>query len=171
MKVVKFDSEQSSYEITYAAHHVDCEQEVTPLLSGYRLILLYNFVWVGPFKPPTLDGIEICEEKLSGLLKQMIDDDQKDVFGWALEKNYNFTQTDMSILEGEDKVVASALKNANEQLKENHCFTFYFVEMKREINEYGIMDTRFSQSEWFNGTLLLLLSTWSMEFGNKFHIV
>ena len=96
--VVQFDNEQSQYEIIYAAHHIDFKQEVTPMLSGTRLVFLYNFLWVGASKPPSLDRVKICEDQLSGLFQQMIDGNQKDVCASALQRDYNFTPEHVSIL-------------------------------------------------------------------------
>ena len=44
-KTVEFDNERSPDEIIYAEHYSDCEHEITLLLSGHRLALIYNLVW------------------------------------------------------------------------------------------------------------------------------
>ena len=39
---ITFTGTASGYELSYAAFYADCQHEVRPLKSGYRLCLTYN---------------------------------------------------------------------------------------------------------------------------------
>lgn len=86
-KTVEFDNNRSPYEVVYAAHYSDCEHEITPLESGYRLALIYNLVWTGDVEGPSLVASAREESILTSLLKQH-EVEKKGVFGWALEHRY-----------------------------------------------------------------------------------
>jgi hypothetical protein len=43
-KLVRFDGASDNYEIYYAAFYADCEHEIKPLISGYRICLVYNLI-------------------------------------------------------------------------------------------------------------------------------
>ena len=71
-KIVKFDRNESRYEMVYAAHYADCQHEVTPLTSGYRLALVYNLTWTVPNKPPpSMQNSERMIKTLSALLQKV----------------------------------------------------------------------------------------------------
>lgn len=44
-KTVKFDCKNSKYEIIYGAFYSECKYELSPLESGYRLVLVYKLTW------------------------------------------------------------------------------------------------------------------------------
>ena len=150
---VKFGSERSPYEIIYTAYCTDCEHEVTPLLSGYRLVLVYNLVWCGPSVSPSLAGNYKNKEELIRLLQKLLETGRHDLFGWAFQNNYDNT-FDIADLIGEDGNVASALLCANENLDLDNCFTFYIAEIQRKTTEYGTLNKLAHESNWFNGRFL-----------------
>jgi len=43
-KIISFDRCCDNYEIPYAAFYADCDHEITPLVSGYRVCLAYNLI-------------------------------------------------------------------------------------------------------------------------------
>ena len=135
---VDFDNNRAPHEVVYAAHYADCEHEITPLISGYRLALIYNLVWTATSDPPSLEAHLRNEKVLMSLLKQ-IDAERKGVFGWALEHKYsnNSLEQGVKALKGTDRFVGLALKNANALLDKQSRFTFYIAEIEREVEENG----------------------------------
>ena len=71
-KTVQLDRPESRFEMLYAAHYTDCEHEVTPLESGYRLALVYNLVWTATSEAPSVGQDEQTILKLSSLLKEVL---------------------------------------------------------------------------------------------------
>ena len=45
MKEIKFDQVGAEYELFYSAFYSKCKYEMTPLESGYRLVLEYKLEW------------------------------------------------------------------------------------------------------------------------------
>ena len=68
---VDFGCDDAEFSTLYAAHYADCEHEVTPLIEGYRLALIYNLVWTAPSEPPSLKQSAKMIQKLSTLLKEV----------------------------------------------------------------------------------------------------
>ncbi len=50
-EVVDFAGKEGRFQVQYAAFYADCEHEVKPLRSGYRLCLVYNLVLAKSQKP------------------------------------------------------------------------------------------------------------------------
>ena len=123
--------------MVYAAHYSDCEHEVTPLTSGYRLALIYSLVWTGETQRPSLDSNARNEKVLESLLKQH-ETNKKGIFGWDLEHMYSeeALKKGVAALKGTDRFVGQALHNANGNLEEKLKFTFYVAEIERTIDEY-----------------------------------
>ena len=70
-KMIELDQEKSKYEMLYVAHYADCEHEVLPLESGYRMALVYNLIWTGSAKLPSFDKNNEIIEELSILLSEV----------------------------------------------------------------------------------------------------
>ena len=52
-KIFDFDRE-SNFKFYCAAFYADCEHEVLPVISGYRFNLVYNVIYNGPGKVPSI---------------------------------------------------------------------------------------------------------------------
>ena len=98
-KMIELDQDKSKYEMLYVAHYADCEHEVLPLESGYRLALVYNLIWTGSTKLPSFDKNNEIIEELSILLSEVsffiISADKKFIFHTfayikIFSKNYIF---------------------------------------------------------------------------------
>ena len=51
--LVKMSQEGSSTSCLIAAHYSDCEHEITPVLTGYRMALVYSLCWGGAGQAPS----------------------------------------------------------------------------------------------------------------------
>ena len=69
-EVAGFASGADAYAIHYAAFYADCEHEIKPLTSGYRICLVYNLVQEKRGKPIQLESIETFANRLAGLFKK-----------------------------------------------------------------------------------------------------
>jgi hypothetical protein len=77
-EVVSFVPGSDDYKITYAAFYADCDHEIKPVISGYRICLVYNLVQQKPGKKVQLTSIETHAERLAGILtKHQQRDDTK----------------------------------------------------------------------------------------------
>ena len=66
-EVASFSQSSSEYKINFAAFYADCDHEVKPLLSGYRVCLVYNLIQqkAGKIQPTS---VETHAEKLAEIL-------------------------------------------------------------------------------------------------------
>jgi hypothetical protein len=71
-EVAGFAPGSDEYAIHYAAFYADCEHEIKPLTSGYRICLVYNLVQEKPGKTIQLESIETHAAKLAGLIKKQL---------------------------------------------------------------------------------------------------
>lgn len=70
-KIISFDTSCSdNYEIPYTAFYADCDHEIRPLTSGYRVCLVYNLVQLKPGRKIQLEPLEKHVAKLSEILKE-----------------------------------------------------------------------------------------------------
>jgi hypothetical protein len=114
-KRADFSAAASNYRIPFAAFYADCEHEIKPLESGYRICLVYNLLQTSDkraLQPPRLSGSFV---RLYGLLEEL-----KKGFGpgpIAVLLGHQYTPANFSIseLKGHDRPRAQALLSAAEQ--------------------------------------------------------
>jgi 2OG-Fe(II) oxygenase superfamily len=122
--LVRLDGQESvidfskvpSYEIPYTAFFADCEHEIRPVTSGYRLCLTYNLVQIG--SPRAVPGATFPEqiEDMTALFKQHFNDFE-DSYPKAILLDHQYTPTNFSIdiLKLHDKPRAEAIIEAAEK--------------------------------------------------------
>jgi hypothetical protein len=69
-KIINFDNYSDNYEIPYTAFYSDCDHEIRPLTSGYRVCLVYNLLQLKPGNKIQLESLQQHVAKLSELLKE-----------------------------------------------------------------------------------------------------
>jgi hypothetical protein len=66
---VDFSDTTSQYNIPYTAFYADCEHEIKPITSGYRVCLVYNLVQTKGKEKIQLDSLEEHIKTLASILK------------------------------------------------------------------------------------------------------
>ena len=103
-------------EVGFAAFYADCEHEVRPVLSGYRVCLIFNLVLAkhqrdGDLQPP--DDRPFVEKAANALRSWMSrGDDAPAKVAWLLDHKYTASGLSFSGLKGRDAVVAKVLLEA-----------------------------------------------------------
>lgn len=64
-EVIDFAEASGDYKINYAAFYADCDHEIKPLTSGYRICLVYNLVQQKSGKKIQLTSVETYAEHLA----------------------------------------------------------------------------------------------------------
>ncbi len=114
---ITFDEAASGYGLCYAAFYADCEHEILPIQSGYRLCLTYNLVLATGGRKKNLlapchSGVaEALEEALGAF--ETSEDMSKMVV--VLEHQYTRHGLTLDALKGVDRARAEALFLAAEQ--------------------------------------------------------
>jgi len=129
---VKFDTQRAAHEIVYAAFYNECTHELTPLVSGHRLVLVYNLIWTPVTIPPSVHVNQETGVEIVSLLNQ-IEAGKAGVFGWALEHVYDedTLASGMNGLKGRDLLVACVLNYANQQMYLHDRFEFFIARLQR----------------------------------------
>ena len=68
-ETIDFSSHADQYKIPFAAFYADCEHEIRPITSGYRVCLVYNLVQEKGQEKIELHQSGVFTEKLSAILK------------------------------------------------------------------------------------------------------
>ena len=114
---IQFAGATSGYELSYAAFYADCQHEVRPLRSGYRLCLTYNVTLA---KSRSKKGISAPSYGAAATaISKLLDDWRKheDRQKIAVILDHRYTQNGLSVdtLKGIDRARAEVLFEAAEQ--------------------------------------------------------
>ncbi len=95
-------------EIGFAAFYADCVHEVRPVISGSRLILVYNLRFLGKRTPVKAPNYRAVEAQVADLLRGWTDaKDEPDKLIVPLEHAYTPAELSFDALKGADAGVAS----------------------------------------------------------------
>ncbi|RYD80168.1 MAG: 2OG-Fe(II) oxygenase, partial [Verrucomicrobiaceae bacterium] len=111
-------------EVRFAAFYADCEHEVLPITSGYRVCLIYNLVATKagnatPIIPPDARDVVPAAVKLVSRWASSNSDPQKLVY--LLDHHYTQATLSFSSLKGRDANLAQVLKDAAKDAG-CHCY-------------------------------------------------
>ncbi len=112
---IGFSQDAASYRIPYAAFYADCEHEVKPLQSGYRICLVYNLLQTDnqtPVNSPRLSG-PVAET--ADLLRAMEPDFGPSPKAILLGHQYTPANFSLAGLKGQDRARAAVLMEAAEK--------------------------------------------------------
>ena len=73
-EIADFSEDSGDYKIDYAAFYADCDHEVKPLTSGYRICLVYNLIQQKSGDKIRLTSLESYVEKLTEIFREQDDD-------------------------------------------------------------------------------------------------
>jgi hypothetical protein len=174
---VKFDLRpEDPSEIGFAAFYADCVHEVRPVMSGHRLVLVYNLRFLGKRRPLQAPDYRTVEAQVTDQLRGWVDaEDEPDKLIVPLEHAYTPAELSFDVLKGADAGVASVLiKAAAEADCDLHLalvsieesgsaeHTGYYRRGRRD--RYDEADEEFEVSEVFDRSLIL--STWRRPDGD-----
>lgn len=164
-------------EIGFAALYADCVHEVRPVLSGHRLILVYNLRFVGKRRALRAPDYRAVEAKVADLLRGWADaDDEPDKLIVPLEHAYTPAELSFDVLKGADAGVAAVLIKAAEEADCDLHLALASIEesgsadhtgryRRGRWNRYGQEDEDFEVSEIFDRSLSL--SEWRRPDGGS----
>ena len=122
IETISMPGAASGLEIDYAAFYADCEHEVKPIKSGYRLCLTYNLV-LTKSRTSTAIGAPDFQQATHELANQIVkwsgnpNTPGSDLTKVAILLQHSYTESSLSIenLKGVDQTRAEALFDAAEQ--------------------------------------------------------
>ena len=115
---IPFTGAASGYELSYVAFYADCQHEVRPLQSGYRLCLTYNLTLA---KSRSKKGISApsysaAASALSALLDDWREAEDKDKIAITLDHRYTQDGLSLDKLKGVDRARAEVLFETTQQV-------------------------------------------------------
>ena len=113
-----FDGPVGCSNFHYAAFYADCQHEIKPVTSGYRLCLVYNLVYRGSGKCP----VPACNEEIVSTLVSSMREWDKDVeappiMAYFLEHQYCKKSLSFQSLKNKDRAVADILTLAKQEVE------------------------------------------------------
>jgi hypothetical protein len=101
-------------EIGFAAFYADCVHEVRPVITGYRLVLVYNLRFLAKRRPLRAPDYRAIEAQVADLLRSWADaEDEPDKLIVPMEHAYTPAELSFDVLKGADAGVASVLIKAS----------------------------------------------------------
>jgi len=114
---IAYTGAASGFELSYAAFYADCEHEVRPVRSGYRLCLVYNLTLAksrgkrGITAPTSRSAIAA----IAGILQGGPEDEAQEKLAVTLDHRYTQDGLTLDNLKGVDRTRAEVLFEAAEQ--------------------------------------------------------
>ncbi|MGE3806546.1 MAG: 2OG-Fe(II) oxygenase [Gemmataceae bacterium] len=115
---IDFGGKKAEFETQYAAFYADCEHEITPVKSGYRIALAYNLAIAGKKQPPAPRNSSALE-RTAELLKELFADAALNKIAVPLKHQY--TEIGLDELKGTDRARSDILLRGAELL-DYQCF-------------------------------------------------
>lgn len=114
-EIVDFSEATANFKMPYVAFYADCEHEIKPLTSGYRICLVYNLVQMKAAETIKLQPLEEYVTKISGILTKYSDEEDNFMRIILLGHQYTPENFSMESLKLNDRGKAEALLRAADQ--------------------------------------------------------
>ena len=113
---IRFDSPENRFNLQYAAFYSDCEHEVKPVESGYRLCLVYNLVLTGNGRAAVqAPNFGQQADRLTSLIQKWKASKASHSLAIALTYEYSKDGLSPENLKGEDQSRAAVIRSAAEK--------------------------------------------------------
>ncbi|ORZ30871.1 hypothetical protein BCR44DRAFT_1288400 [Catenaria anguillulae PL171] len=127
----------SAFRSHFAVHYADAEHELKPVVSGYRLALVYSVCWPRGQDHVDLQVAHQCAADIATHLADIAE--QEAVFHYFMDHHYttaSIAALGLKALKGADRDRVRMLQAANAHLPQDQRFTFYLLHGKRFVS-YG----------------------------------
>ena len=147
-QIIDFSEPVNEYKIPFAAFYADCEHEIKPLTSGYRVCLVYNLV-----QTQGLSTIHVHESQdaIADLTTLLQEADIQNPFAVLLGHQYTPTNFSMDALKHHDRPRAEALLEAAEKAgfyaKLGLITCYQMGDLEPSSNSYGRRKRRYYDDE------------------------
>jgi hypothetical protein len=104
---------ESAHSAYFIAFYCDCEHEILPIRSGYRLCLVYNLIWRGSKEQaPTPPGFETSVKSAISILQRwQADPSARSNLCYVLDHQYTEAELSFERLKTRDRIVANLLRS------------------------------------------------------------
>ena len=135
---IDFGGGDAQFQVQYAAFYADCQHEVLPVTSGYRICLVYNLAIAGK-KQPSAPASSGAVQAVAELLPQLFADKSRDKLAIPLKHQYTQAALDPAELKGADRARVDVLVRAAERL-DYQVFLALMTHHQSGSVDYGSID-------------------------------
>jgi hypothetical protein len=138
-KQIDFGGKDSEYQARYVAFYADCQHEVTPVKSGYRVCLVYNLARAGKKQPAAPHHAEAVAEAAQLLKKLFSASEPLNKLAIPFTHQYTEAGLDPKQLKGADGAHAEVLIRAAQSL-DYECYFALLMLHQEGIPDYGTIE-------------------------------
>jgi len=151
---IAYTGAASGYELSYAAFYADCEHEVRPVRSGYRLCLVYNLTLtkIQRKKGITAPTSGSAIAAIAKILRDGREDEARQKLAVTLDHRYTQDGLTLDKLKGVDRARAEVLFEAAEQAGwvAHLALVTLWQSGSAEGDEYEYSRYRSGRRRWYN---------------------
>ncbi|WP_397569163.1 2OG-Fe(II) oxygenase [Schlesneria sp. T3-172] len=140
-ETIDFGGTASEFQTRFAAFYADCQHEVTPVTSGFRICLVYNLSLSGrrqPSAPRNQPLVQQARQELENLFENASNPMEKICI--PLRHQYTEANLDPRQLKGEDRTRFDVLRQAAESLG-YPCYLALLTHWQSGEADYDSLDT------------------------------
>ena len=115
-KEIDFDTKAGAFNIQYAAFYTDCQHEIKPVTSGYRVCFVYNLTLARSKRQPSAPAHSSKVEQVTALLSKVFTRTSPDKIAIPLAHEYSQAGLSPDMLKGTDRSCVEVLMRAADQL-------------------------------------------------------
>ena len=140
MKNIDFGGKDSEFQTRYVAFYADCQHEITPVKSGYRICLVYNLASGGKKQPKAPHNATAVAEA-ARLLKELFSETSEPLSKLAIPFAHQYTEAglDPKQLKGSDRARADVLVRAAQSL-DYQCYFALLTLHQEGTPDYNSFD-------------------------------
>ncbi len=115
-KRIDFGGRAAEFNVQYAAFYADCQHEITPVTSGYRVCLVYNLALARQKTQPSAPVNSQAVDAVADLLPQLFANGARDKVVIPFKHQYTEAALDPKELKGADRARLAVLTRAAQRL-------------------------------------------------------
>ncbi len=115
-QAIDFGGKAGAFNIQYAAFYTDCQHEIKPVTSGYRVCFVYNLTVARRKQQPSAPVHGSKVEQVASLLSTLFADTSRDKIAIPLAHEYSQAGLSRDLLKGTDRSCVEVLVRAADQL-------------------------------------------------------
>ena len=110
-KTIDFGGADSEFKTQYASFYADCQHEIRPVTSGFRICLVYNLAIAGKQQQPEAPRLDTAVEQAAGLLRDLFGDASTNRSKIAVPFRHQYSEAGLEPeqLKGADRTRADVL--------------------------------------------------------------
>lgn len=146
-KRIDFGGTEAEFKVKYAAFYADCQHEITPVTSGYRVCLVYNLAIARQKTQPSAPANSQSVDAIVELLPKFFADGSSDKIVIPFKHQYTKAALDPRELKGADRSRMAALTRAAERIG-YQSFVALLEQYQSGSPDYGTIRTSRSRRRY-----------------------